>query len=51
MSYLYKESSMKRRDFNKLAILRKEARGYTSSIASKKLYRRKEKFKKCYQDT
>ncbi len=34
---------MKQRDFHKLAVLRKEARGYTSSISSKKLYRRKEK--------
>ena len=41
---------MKRRDFNKLAILRNEARGYTTSVPSKKLYRRKEKHKKSNQD-
>ena len=37
---------MKKRDFHKLAVLRKEARGYTTSVASKKLYRRKEKYTK-----
>lgn len=36
---------MKRRDFHKLAILRKEARGHTSAVASKKVYRRKKKHK------
>jgi len=37
---------MKTRDFHKLAIVRKEARGYTTAIASKKLYRRKDKHSK-----
>jgi len=34
---------MKRRDFHKLAILRKEARGHTSAVASKKVYRHKKR--------
>jgi len=37
---------MRHRDFHKLAILRREARGHTSSVPSKKLYRRKEKHSK-----
>jgi len=37
---------MKPRDFHKLAIIRGEARGHTSSIASKKVYKRKVKHKK-----
>ena len=36
---------MKQRDFHKLAIIRKEARGYTTAIPSKKLYSRKVKHK------
>ncbi len=41
-----REKIMKTRDFHKLAIIRKEARGYTTAIASKKLYKRKEKHPK-----
>jgi len=37
---------MKQRDFHKLAVLCGEARGHTSSVPSKKLYRRKEKHSK-----
>jgi len=37
---------MKPRDFHKLAIIRKEARGYTTSVVSKKAYTRKRKHKK-----
>jgi hypothetical protein len=37
---------MKQRDFHKLAILKKEARGYTTAIKSKKIYSRKVKHKK-----
>ncbi len=37
---------MKIRDFHKLAIIRKETRGYTTAIASKKLYKRREKHPK-----
>jgi len=37
---------MKPRDYHKLAIIRGEARGHTSFLASKKLYRRKAKHKK-----
>ena len=36
---------MKPRDFHKLAIIRKEARGYTTAIPSKKHYTRKIKHK------
>ena|GEM_PF-1965800 len=39
-------SRPKIRDFHKLKILRGEARGYTSVIASKKSYRRTPKHKK-----
>jgi len=34
------------RDYHKLAIIRKEARGYTTSIKSKKAYSRKVKHKR-----
>ncbi len=37
---------MKHRDFHKLAIIRKEARGHTTSVPSKKAYTRKRKHKK-----
>jgi len=36
---------MKQRDFHKLAILKKEARGYTTTVPSTKLYTRKNKHK------
>jgi len=36
---------MKARDFHKLAIIKKEARGYTTSVPSKKIYSRKLKHK------
>lgn len=36
---------MRVRDFHKLAIIRREARGNTTSVPSKKLYSRKEKHK------
>ncbi|MEA3492274.1 MAG: hypothetical protein U9R27_10280 [Campylobacterota bacterium] len=32
---------MKKRDFHKLAIIRGEARGYTTTMPSKKVYSRK----------
>jgi hypothetical protein len=41
-----KEDIMKRRDLHKLAIIKKEARGYTTAIKSKKVYTRKAKYKK-----
>ncbi len=37
---------MKKRDFHKLAIIKREARGNTSSVPSKKIYKRKIKHKK-----
>lgn len=37
---------MKKRDFHKLAIIRGEARGYTTTVPSKKCYRRREKHQK-----
>lgn len=36
------------RDWNKLAIIRGEARGYTTAVASKKIYTRKRKHKVKY---
>ena len=39
---------MKPRDLHKLAIIRKEARGYTTSVPSKKIYNRKRKHTKKY---
>ncbi len=36
---------MKQRDFHKLAIIKRQARGFTSSIPSKKIYSRKIKHK------
>lgn len=39
---------MKLRDFHKLAIVRREARGNTTAVPSKKVYRRKAKHVKCY---
>jgi len=39
---------MKQRDFHKLAIIRKEARGYTTTVPSKKAYTRKIKHKKSF---
>ena len=39
---------MKQRDYHKLAIIRRQARGYTTYIPSKKAYTRKEKHKKAY---
>ena len=36
------------RDFHKLAILKGEARGYTTVVASKKFYTRKKKHKNKY---
>jgi len=35
---------MKQKDFHKLAILRKEARDYTTAVASKKAYKRKTQY-------
>jgi len=37
---------MKQRDFHKLAIIKREARGNTTYIPSKKVYSRKAKHKK-----
>ncbi len=36
---------MKQRNYHKLAIIKKEARGFTSAIPSKKIYSRKIKHK------
>ena len=36
------------RDWNKLAIIRGEARGYTTAVASKKIYTRQTKYKVRY---
>ncbi len=36
---------MKVRDFHKLAIVRREARGNTTFVPSKKVYKRKQKHK------
>jgi hypothetical protein len=40
-----KESNMKLRDFHKLAIIKKEAKGNTTAVPSKKVYSRKRKHK------
>jgi len=32
---------LKQRDFHKLAIIKREARGYTTTVPSKKIYNRK----------
>jgi len=37
---------MKQRDFHKLAIIKKEARGNTTAVPSKKVYKRRPKHKK-----
>jgi hypothetical protein len=37
---------MKKRDFHKLAIIKREARGNTTAVPSKKVYNRKVKHKK-----
>jgi hypothetical protein len=37
---------MKPRDYHKLAIIRREARGNTTYVPSKKLYKRKPKHRK-----
>ena len=36
---------MKQRDFHKLAIIKREARGYTTAVPNKKAYNRKIKHK------
>ncbi len=41
---------MKQRDFHKLAIVQKLARGYTTAVPSKKLYKRHKKHKKSFID-
>ena len=41
---------VKNRDYNRLAMIKGEARGYTTSIPSKKAYKRKSKHKKRYTD-
>ena len=42
---------MKPRDLHKLAIIRRQARGFTSAVPSKKVYRRKAKHpKRSYED-
>jgi hypothetical protein len=41
---------MKQRDFHKLAIIRREARGHTTAISSKKCYKRHAKHKKIQKD-
>jgi len=40
---------MKQRDFHRLAIVKREARGFTSVIPSKKIYKRNEKHKVSYK--
>jgi hypothetical protein len=42
------ERTLKPRDFHKLAIIRHEARGHTTSVPSKKEYSRKVKHKKLF---
>jgi len=37
---------LKQRDFHKLAIIKKEARGYTTVVSSKRRYKRHDKHKK-----
>jgi hypothetical protein len=37
---------MKKRDFHRLAIIKREARGNTTTVPSKKVYKRKVKHKK-----
>ncbi len=39
---------VKHRDFHKLAIIRKEVRGYQTAVPSKKVYKRKPKHRKCF---
>ncbi len=41
---------MKQRDFHKLSIIRREARGYTTAIPSKKHYKRHTKHKRVQKD-
>jgi hypothetical protein len=41
---------MKHRDFHQLAIIKKEAKGYTSYIISKKKYKRHQKHKQVFFD-
>jgi hypothetical protein len=36
------------RDLHKLAIIKKEARGHSSAVSSKRIYTRKQKHKKLY---
>ncbi len=42
---------MKIRNYHKLAIIKREARGFSSAIPSKKHYSRKVKHKKGYSET
>ena len=42
---MIKGEKMKIRNYHKLSIIKKEARGYTTSISSKKTYSRKVKYK------
>lgn len=41
-----KRKIMKKRDFHRLAIIKGEARGNTTAVPSKKVYKRKEKHRK-----
>ena len=41
---------MKPRDYHKLAIVKREVRGFTSKIPSKKIYKRHLKHKAVHQD-
>ncbi len=42
---------MKPRNYHKLAIIKKEARGHTSAVPSKKLYKRRDKHKRCLKNS
>jgi hypothetical protein len=41
---------MKQRDFHRLAIIKKEARGYTTTVPSKKAYKRTPKHKRSFHE-
>ncbi len=44
------ETLMRQRNLHNLAIIKREARGKTTVIPSKKLYKRKQKHQKCLKN-
>lgn len=42
---------MKQRDFHKLAIIKRETRGFQSAVPSRKVYKRAEKHKKLWKSS